>query len=206
MKYSTRELVTLAVFGALWGAVEITLGSVMHALNIPLSGAFLAAIGLAIVISSKLYVHQRGSILFIGVIAMILKLFSIGSIVIGPMVGIIMEALIAEVVFLFFSRLNRLSFILAGSLGVLWTLIHPFFTGLLLFGRGPLVVWLDLVDQGARLLRLSSSAAIWIVALMVGLHLTIGGVAGWLAWSAGQKLTARTGRVIEPSLKLSSKA
>lgn len=200
MKYTTRELVTLAVFGALWGAIEVTIGSVLHAFHIPMSGAFLAAIGLALVIISKRYVSKRGSILFIGVIAMILKLFSIGSIVIGPMIGILMEAVVAEGVFLFARRPNRLAFMLAGSLGVLWTLIHPFFTGLLFFGRQPLVVWLDLVDEGARLFGLSSGAAIWIAILMVVIHLLIGGLAGWLAWSAGQKLIARTGRRAESQL------
>jgi hypothetical protein len=194
MKYSTRQLVTLAVFGALWGVVEITLGSILHALNVPLTGAFMAAIGLAIVISSKLFVPVRGSILFIGVIAMILKLFSIGSIVIGPMVGILLEALVAEGVFLFFSRPNRMSFILAGSLGVLWTLIQPFFTGMLLFGRQPLIVWLDLVDQGARIFGLASSAAVWIILILACVHLMIGGLAGWMAWSAGKTLLVRTGR------------
>lgn len=194
MKYTTRQLVTLAVFGALWGAVEITLGSVLHALNIPMTGTFLAAIGLAIVISSKIFVPVRGSILFIGVIAMILKLFSIGSIVLGPMIGILMEAAAAESVFLFFSRPNRLAFILAGSLGVLWTLIQPFITGLLLFGRQPLVVWLDMVDEGARLLGIAGNAAIMIILIMASLRLLIGGLAGWLAWSAGKTLLARTGR------------
>ncbi len=203
MKYTTRELVTLAVFGALWGAVEITLGSVLHAFHLPMSGAILAALGLALVIISKRYVPKRGSILFIGVIAMILKLFSIGSIVIGPMVGILMEAVVAEGVFLFTRRPNRLAFMLAGSLGVLWTLIQPFFTGLLFFGRQPLVVWLDLVDEGARLLGLSSAAALWIVLLLVAIHLLIGGFAGWLAWSAGEKLIARTGRQAESRLSIS---
>ncbi len=35
MKLSTRELATLAVFGALWGLVEISLGSVLKTLISP---------------------------------------------------------------------------------------------------------------------------------------------------------------------------
>ena len=38
MKFTTRQLVTMAVFGALWGMVEISLGSVLHAIKIPLTG------------------------------------------------------------------------------------------------------------------------------------------------------------------------
>jgi hypothetical protein len=35
MKFTTRELVTMSVFGALWGLVEITLGAVFHAIDLP---------------------------------------------------------------------------------------------------------------------------------------------------------------------------
>ena len=46
MKFSTRELVTMAVFGTLWGLVEMSLGTVLKSLNIPLSGVVLSTIGL----------------------------------------------------------------------------------------------------------------------------------------------------------------
>ena len=94
MKFTTRQLVTMAVFGALWGIVEISLGSVLHAVNLPMSGTVLAAIGLVVALTGRLFVPKRGSTLFIGVIALVLKLFSIGSVVIGPMIGIFSEALV----------------------------------------------------------------------------------------------------------------
>ena len=94
MKYSTRELVTLTVFGTLWGVVEIGLGSVLHAIRMPLSGLLLAALGLVILLIGRLFVPRRGASLFIGVVAMLLKLFSIGSVVAGPMIGIMVEAAI----------------------------------------------------------------------------------------------------------------
>ncbi|MFU8773240.1 MAG: hypothetical protein ACNA8H_12575, partial [Anaerolineales bacterium] len=87
MKLSTRELATLAVFGALWGLVEISLGSVLKTLNVPLSGVVLAAIGLTIALTGRAFVPRRGSTLFIGVLAMLLKMFSLGGVIIGPMIG-----------------------------------------------------------------------------------------------------------------------
>ena len=76
MKLSTRELVLLAVFGALWGVVEMSLGTVLKSLNIPLSGAVLAAIGLMIAMLGRLFVPKRGATIFIGAIATLLKLFT----------------------------------------------------------------------------------------------------------------------------------
>jgi hypothetical protein len=193
-KFSTRQLVTLAVFGALWGAVEMSLGSVIKALNLPLSGALLAAIGMLVVLIGRVFVPQRGSTLFIGVIAMVLKLFSIGSIIIGPMIGILAEAILAEIVLSAFGKPSRLSFILAGAVAVTWTLVQPFFTGWLLFGREMFIVWLDLLDQGARLFGFRMEAAGLIVLVLAGIHLASGAIAGWLAWDVAQRLQARLNR------------
>jgi len=201
MKFTTRQLVTMAVFGALWGLVEISLGSVLHAIKIPLTGLTLTVIGLAIAMIGRLFVPRRGSTIFIGVIATVLKLFSIGNIIIGPMIAIISEALITEIVLDVFPRPSRLAFMLAGAGGALWTLVQPFVTGLLLFGRSLLVVWLDLIDLGSRLFHIDGNAAVWIAILMALLYLVVGAVAGWLAWQVGQLLVARLGGRITPVAK-----
>jgi hypothetical protein len=200
MKLSTRELASIAVFGTLWGISEISLGSVLKSLNVPFSGAVLAAIGLTIALVGRVFVPKKGSTLFIGVIAMLLKLFSLGGVIIGPMVGIISEALVAEIVLSLSGKPRRLSFVLAGALGVAWTLVQPFVTGPLLFGRSLFVVWLDLLDTGSRLLGLSGSAALWIVAAMLVIYLSIGSVAGWLSWDVARQLQTRLGRSQAESL------
>jgi hypothetical protein len=200
MKLSTRELATIAVFGTLWGISEISLGSVLKSLNVPFSGAALSAIGLTIALVGRVFVPKKGSTLFIGVIAMLLKLFSLGGVIIGPMVGIISEALVAEIVLSLSGKPRRLSFVLAGALGVAWTLVQPFVTGPLLFGRSLFVVWLDLLDTGSRLLGLSGSAALWIVAAMLVIYLSIGSVAGWLSWDVARQLQTRLGRSQAESL------
>ena len=194
MKLSTRELATIAVFGTLWGVVEISLGSVVKSLNIPFSGAVLAAIGLTIAFVGRVFVPQKGSTLFIGVIAMLLKLFSLGGVIIGPMVGILTEALVAEIVLSLTGKPRRFSFMLAGALGVAWTLAQPFVTGPLLFGRSLFVVWLDLLDSGSRLLGLDGDAVLWIVTTMLAVYLFIGMLAGWLGWDVACQLRDRLGR------------
>jgi hypothetical protein len=194
MKLSTRELATIAVFGTLWGLSEISLGSVLKSLNIPFSGAVLSAIGLIIALVGRSFVPKKGSTLFIGVIAMLLKLFSLGGVIIGPMVGIFSEALVAEIVFSLMGRPRRVSFLLAGALGVTWTLLQPFVTGSLLFGRTLFVVWLDLLDTGTRLLGLDANAAFVIVTALLAIYLLIGCVVGWLSWDLARQLKMRMGR------------
>jgi hypothetical protein len=193
MKFTTRELVTLAVFGALWGLVEISLGSIFHAIDLPLTGMVLTIIGVMTASIGRLFVPKRGSTLFIGIIAMVLKLFSIGSAVIGPMVGILTEALIAELILDAFGKASLPAFITAGAGAALWTLVQPFVTGVLLFGRNLLVIWMDLLDVGTRLFGIPYQAAFWIVLTLVSVHLIFGGIGGWLGWKLGLILKTQLG-------------
>jgi hypothetical protein len=194
MKYSTRELVTIAVFGTLWGIVEMSLGTVLKSLNVPLSGVVLSAIGLTVALVGRVFVPRRGSTLFVGIVATFLKLFSLGGVIIGPMIGIMSEALVAEVALSAMGRPRRLSFLVAGAVGVLCPLVQPFVTNPLLFGRSLFTVWLDMLDLGSRLFGLDSGAVLWIVVALVAVHVAIGLVAGWLAWDVGRLLQARLGR------------
>ena len=193
MKFTTRDLVNIAVFGTVWGLIEISLGTVLKSLNIPMSGMVLGALGLVVVLTGRRFVPYRGATLFMGIIAMLLKLFSLGGVVIGPMIGILSEALLAELVLSAAPRPGRLVFVLAGMLGVVSTVLQPFVTGPLLFGRTILVVWLDLIDRASYVLGLDPKA-VWIVLLVyVGIHLLVGGLAGWAAWDAGKLLQVRLG-------------
>lgn len=193
MKFTTRELVTMAVFGALWGLVEISLGSIFHAIDLPLNGMALAIFGVMVTCIGRMFVPKRGSTIFIGVIAMVLKLFSIGSAVIGPMVGIFAEALIAELILSAFAKPSMPAFIFANAGAALWTLIQPFVTGVFLFGRNLLVIWLDVLDMGTRIFGIPYQAALWIVIVLVSVHVLFGGIGGWLAWKLGQVLKIRLG-------------
>jgi hypothetical protein len=194
MKFKTRELVTLAVFGALWGLSEISVGAMLKSLNVPFNGMFLAAIGLLIVLTGRIFVPFKGSSIFIGAIATILKLFSLGGPVIGPMIGIMGEAILAEIVLTIAQKPSRLSFMIAGAAGTSWPLIQPFVTGPLLWGLSLLSVWLDFLDLGNRLLGLDTNAALFIVLALIAIYWITGGIAGWLAWKIGHILQVRLRR------------
>ena len=191
MRFQVRDLVYIGVFGALWGAVETTLGSVLHALNVPFSGAVLTGIGITIALVGRLFVPRTGSVLFIGLVTACLKMFSLGGIVLTPMIGIMAESLLAELALTGLGQPRRLSFMLAGSLATLWTLVHPFLTQGILAGSGILTIYERTLTNGARVLGLDPSVVWLVLAALVGLHLAIGGAAGWLAWDAGRVVQAR---------------
>ncbi len=191
MRFTTRDLVYVGVFGALWGVVEMTFGSLLHALNVPFAGAVLTGIGVTVALIGRLFVPRPGSVLLIGLVTACLKMFSLGGIVVNPMIGIAAEALLAELAVTALGRPRRLSFIVAGALAVVWAFAQPFFTSGVLAGQGLATVMGWTLQKGAQVLGLLPSAAAVILGLLVSLHLLIGAAAGLLAWDAGRAVRTR---------------
>jgi hypothetical protein len=191
MRFNVRDLVYIGVFGALWGASEMSLGSVLHTLNVPLSGVVLTGIGITIALIGRLFVPRTGSVLFIGLVTAFLKMFSLGGIVINPMIGIVAESLLAEVALTAMGQPRRLSFIVAGALATFWPFVHPFLTQGILYGAGILTIYERTLTNGAKLLGLDPSAVVLILAGLIAVHLLIGVIAGLLAWDVGRVVQAR---------------
>jgi hypothetical protein len=99
--FTTRDWVYIAVFGALWGAIEITLGAYLHVIFPPLADTFLlgvimAGLGGIIALTGRHFVPHTGSVLMIGVVTALLKALSLGGVKIGPIVAIMVESLLME--------------------------------------------------------------------------------------------------------------
>jgi ABC-type thiamin/hydroxymethylpyrimidine transport system permease subunit len=181
----------IGIFGALWGVIETTLGSVLHTAHVPFKGLILGAMGLLLLLVGRLLVPRRGATLAMGTVTAMLKLFSIGQFVLNPMIAIFMEALLAELALSARQRPSRRTYLAAGALAISWNFFHPFVTWGILAGQGILTLWRDTVESTGHLLGLSESAPLLIVGILVGLHITIGLLAGLLGWQIGQRVLAR---------------
>lgn len=191
MRFSIRDLVYIGVFGALWGAVEITGGSVLHVLNVPFSGVALAGVGIAIALIGRLFVPRRGSVLAIGIITALLKMFSVGGVVLNPMIGIFAEGLLAELALTIVGKPRRASFMAAGGLATLWPFFHPFLTQGILAGSGLFTIYERTIQKGAQALGLPATAILYVLAVLIAVHIGIGLASGFIAWDAGRVVQAR---------------
>lgn len=197
MRYSTREMVTVAVFGTVWGAVEMSLGSLLHMLNVPQAGTFLAAVGIVILLTGHTLVPRRGAVLLMGLTAAFVKMFSLGGIVINPMLAIVMEAALTEAG-LRLAGSGRGAFLLAGVLGSSWNFVHPFLTQGLLAGWGMVRVYRWLVHGAEQLFGLPEGYGWLVLGLLLGLKVIAGLVAGYLGWEVSRAVLRRRG-VPEPA-------
>ena len=128
------DTILIAIFGALWGFMEISLGVILKGLRIPLGGAILTAIACIIFLTGRKFAQRRGSIIMMGTIAAILKVFSVGTVIAGPFMAILIEALIAEVIISILG-INLLSYVFTGSILTLYTIVHPFISQGSEYGR-----------------------------------------------------------------------
>jgi ABC-type thiamin/hydroxymethylpyrimidine transport system permease subunit len=196
-RFTTRDLVYIAVFGALWGVLEMTLGSYLHlifpSLTTPLVGVgtIMTTIGMIVALIGRLFVPRAGSVLMIGVVVAILKALSIGGVKLPAMLAIIIECLLAELGLLLARRPGRGGFMLAGCLAVLWTFFHKFFASYIFLGRGIYDVYLGMIEAGSKALGVGTGYALVIVAVYLLVRIVAGGLAGWLAWDLGRAVRAR---------------
>jgi hypothetical protein len=191
MRLGLKELTIVAALGALWGSVEIGLGSMLHVWNVPFIGAVLGTLGIAIALVGRIVVPKPGSTVSIAVIAALLKALSVGGVVLSPMVAIVMEGAIADAVLSLGGRPRRATFVLAGALAVTWNLVHPLLIQGLIFGTGIITMYRSVIEKGATLFHLPASSVLGVLLALVAVYLAAGGTAGLIAWEAGRSVLAR---------------
>lgn len=182
-----RSLIFTAVFGTFWGLSEASLGTVLHALRIPLSGSILSGIGLVILLIARIYNPTRGSSLLMGIIAGIIKIISFSTIKLGPFIGIVMEGVIVELVMTVLGP-NRTGFLSAGFLVGVYPIIQNVITKTILFGMAFVPVILELAEGFSRTVGLNLGW--WLLGLYVAIHIIIGLTGAFLAWRLAQRVAA----------------
>ncbi len=85
-----------ALFGALWGALEATAGAALHLGRVPFRGSLIGLAGLLCLICLRRLQPRPGVCLLAGAVAVFLKIFTIGGLSPGPIIGIAVQAIAVE--------------------------------------------------------------------------------------------------------------
>ncbi|GAB4505936.1 MAG: hypothetical protein Kow00123_00740 [Anaerolineales bacterium] len=198
-KWTVRDWIYVAVFGALWGILEITLGSYLHVLFPPLADTFvvgliMAGIGAIIALVGRWFVPKRGAVLAIGVVTAILKAFSLGGVVVGPIVAILAEVVLMELALWLRAVPTRGLYMLAGALAVSWNFFHKFIMMRLLYGKSIVQVYTQMVKEGSKVLGIDVAYAVAIIVILFLFRVVVGAVAGWIGWDLGRLVGRRLAR------------
>ena len=174
---STRQVADLAVLAACNGALELTLGTFLHATHLPLAGSVMVGLNLVVYAVGHQRVPRRGAILAIGLGTAFLNAVFVGGFKLMALPAIVIEAAVLDLL-LSSGGLGRLNLAIAGAISNLVALGWSLTTGLLVLGLGPHAAL-------ARLLHADSTGHLSLLALagiLVAVRIVVGVLFALLAW------------------------
>lgn len=175
-----------AVLGGLWASVEIIIGSFFHNLRLPFGGTILAANATILMIAFYQMWPEKGLIWRAGLIAALMKSISPSAIILGPMIGIVSEALIIEIFLRLFGN-NMVSLSIAGALSVSSALIHKIVSLLILYGLNIVKIYINIFHYFAKQLRWQNADPWVVLFVVVGIYLFIGIVSAFMGIQVGKR-------------------
>lgn len=178
-----------AVIGGLWASVEIVMGSFLHNLRIPLAGTILATQGILILVAFNQVWKERGIIFRAGIITALMKSISPSSVILGPMIGILLEAILLETFLFVFGR-NLIGSILASSIALSSALFHKIFSILILYGWNIVLIYKNIYIYFQKIFHNDTLSPLQFIILIVFVYLFFGALAGIIGIYIGKKVKA----------------
>jgi len=165
-----------AVAGGLWASFEIIVGSLLHNLHLPFSGTILATFSVILMISFLQLWNERGLIWRAGLICGLMKSLSPSAVILGPMTGIMMEALFMDLVLLLVGR-HIIGYVLAGMAALLSTILHKLTSLFILYGRDLVNIYTNLFRFIQKQLGLQDASPRDLIIYILIVYLLLGAMA-----------------------------
>lgn len=175
-----------AVVGGLWASIEIIVGSFLHNARIPMAGSMLAFVGTILLIGFYQMWPERGLIIRAGLITAIMKSVSPSAFILGPMTGIMLEAVLLELMIFVFGN-NLLGMMVAGIASVSSALMHKLINLLIFYGFDLIQIYVNIVNFALKQFGLEEAEPIQILVVMLIFYAIFGILAGILGYYIGHK-------------------
>jgi hypothetical protein len=179
-----------ALFGGLWGVAEASLGTVLKATQIPLTGLVLASVGVLCLVTARRLHPAPGVTLATGAVAAFLKVFSLGGLVVGPVAGILTEAAFVEVA-MTATASSAVGAVVGGALALAEAPLQMVFTAVVVSGAGALPALGRGAAALARGLGLPGGSPVALLVAAVVLCALLGGVVGAASWRVAGRVVRR---------------
>ncbi len=178
-----------AVVGGLWASIEIIIGSFLHNTRLPFAGSILAFAGTILLIGFYQLWPYKGLILRAGLITAIMKSVSPSAIILGPMTGILLEAILIELVLNLVGK-NTVSFMLAGILSISSALFHKIISIIIFYGFNLVKIYVNIINFGLKQLGFQPASEFQILLFLLVFYVGFGMLSGWLGALIGKKAMA----------------
>ena len=177
--------------GSLWASVEIIFGSFLHNLKIPFSGTILTVISVFLLVSFFQVWKENGIIWRAGLICALMKSVSPSAVILGPMIGIMTEAILLEMTIRVLGK-NLVAYFSGGALAVLSALFHKVIMLVILYGMNLVKLAEEFYYFILRQVNLQGVDPWFLIGAIVILHLLAGVVSSYSGYISGKKLLMKT--------------
>lgn len=178
--------VKAAVVGGLWASIEIIVGSFLHNARIPMAGSMLAFTGTILLIGFYQLWPQKGLIIRAGLITAIMKSVSPSAFILGPMTGIMLEAVLLELMIYLFGN-NLFGLVLAGIASVSSALLHKLINLLIFYGFDLIQIYVNIVNFALKQFGLEEAEPTQILLVLLLVYALFGIVAALIGYYIGNK-------------------
>lgn len=132
-----HKIIALFIIAIFWGISEILLGDLIRSYPLPVRGMFLTSLAVVFIIFTKELADFTGSVILLAVIAAILKAVYYGTIQHSALLAVLIQGVLAEVIFYLVKDFKKAS-ISAAVVLMLYTfahgiIMHGFFWGTHIF-------------------------------------------------------------------------
>ena len=181
-----------ALFGTLWGALEATVGTAVYLGKVPLRGTLMGILGLLCLICLRRLQPRPGVCLLAGIVAIFLKVFTLGGFFPGPIIGIAIQAVAVE------AAMTGLGggVVGAGVGGFLTLATNPLQKLAMIWvvtGPEAVIASLGVLERSAAAAGLGDVRAVAVFWAVVGATGLVGAAGGMWAWWVAGRVELRLG-------------
>ncbi len=185
-----------SVVGSIWAAIEIIFGSFLHNLKIPLSGTILSFISVLLLITFLQIWKEHGLIIRAGLVCALMKSISPSAIILGPMIGIMSEAIVLEL-FIFLLGRNIFGYMMGGAAAVLSALVHKLVSLIVLYGLNFITILSALYQFSVKQINLSHIEPLLLVGIIAGIYIVAGITAALAGYITGNRYIKKRNSVTD---------
>jgi len=175
-----------ALLGSVWAAVEIVLGSFLHNLRFPFTGSLLASIGVCILVAGVQIWNTPGLVWRAGLICALMKSVSPSAVIVGPMIGILTEALLLEATIRLF-RSHPAGLLLGGGIAAAVPLIQKMLGLVIVYGIDAALLYVALHEYAVQRVGLEHFGPLDLVGALVVMSVLLGIMMGFVGMAVARK-------------------
>lgn len=184
-----------AVIGSLWATLEIVIGSFLHNIHMPFAGTTLGFLSLSLLIGFHQKWQDKGLILRAAIIAALMRSLSPSAIIIGPMVGILLEGIFLDGALRVFGK-NKLAYFLGAFATLSSNLLQKVVSILIFYGFDIVVVLKNMYHYALKQLHFPSLKPITLLIVLLIFYGLIAAIATILGVYAGKRSLSQTNKSI----------